>query len=129
MQVELYEQQLQDSTSHLLTEFSYNSHPFAEECYNSSTVLKNVHLLKISPPNPNSITTLPCSINRASVEQRSKLEISTTQRSLADHPEVGWCAYYGDQKGFTCCLKSQKIISAVRDYEDFLEKLEKGKSK
>ena len=111
-----------------MTDLSYNSHPFVEDHYHPA-VLNNVQLLQISPPNPHSITTLPCSINRASAGRRSKVEISSAQRSLADHPEVGWCAYYGDQKGFTCCLKSQKIISAVRDYEDFLEKLESGRSK
>ena len=130
LQVELYEQRFPDTTTNILTDLSYNSHPYhVEDNYHSAELLNNIHLLQISPPNPHSLTTLPCSITRAVEEQHSKVEISTAQRSLADHPDVDWCAYYGDQKGFTCCLKSQKIISAVRDYEDFLSKLESGKSK
>ena len=38
--------------------------------------------------------------------------------------QVEWCAYYGEQKGFTCKLKPVGYISGVKDYEEFLEHYE-----
>ena len=58
---------------------------------------------------------------------RNQLYKKYDQENIANHPDVQWCAYYGDQKGFSCCLKANEMITGIKNYEDFLLKLEDNK--